>query len=216
MNWNELKQQQLKQFSEEDLQNNRELLSLIQSVTARKKPQPRVKKQPLLPTPHWVIDRYHAAHHEWHIRTHKFLHADGHTYAKQKTPDFTNTNHLSSAIRSWIDWHGGQADQYNVQGRVITTPDKKTITGEVIAGKSVMIKSSATRGATDITGTFRGRSLKIEVKNKYTKDTIKSHQEKYKQKALQSGALHLYATDMATFIHWWDEVVSKQPDLEHF
>jgi hypothetical protein len=215
MNWQQLKQEQLKQFTAEELAENRELLEMIQGI--RRKPVKRKPKAKIQPVSKWVITRYLSAHENWHKQAYKVLHADGHQYIPpKKIPDFTKTNDISNGIRDWIKWHGGQADQYNVQGRLIQTPQMTTITGQVIEGKSVMIKSSATKGATDVTGTYKGRSLKIEVKNKYTKDMIKPEQDKYKQSALKAGALHLYAYDMETFILWWDNVVSNQPDLELF
>ena len=203
----------LAQFTAEELAANKELRELIFAANKRKTP---VRKVKATPTAQWVYDRINTEHEAWSRRAHPHFYADGHSYVPLKPIDYTQTNKIVDGIRDWIKWHGGMADQYNVEGRNITTKSTQTATGEVIEGKTVRIKSSATVGAADITGVYKGRALKIEVKNKYTKDTIKPEQIKYQQKALAAGALHLFCPDMETFITWWDNVVMKAPAMDLF
>jgi hypothetical protein len=201
------------QFTAEELAANKELRELIFAANKRKTP---VRKPKITATEQWVYDRINAAHEMWSRKAHPHFYADGHSYIPLKPIDYTLTNKIVDGIRDWIKWHGGMSDQYNVQGRDITTKSTTTATGQIIAGKTVRIKSSATVGAADITAVFRGRALKIEVKNKYTKDTIKPKQIEYQKKALSAGALHLFCPDMETFITWWDNVVMKAPAMDLF
>lgn len=210
------KEAMLAQFSPEQLAAHKELCDLITAATSRKKPTKRTPKAKLTPVPKWVYDRYYALHRQWFERAHKLMLNDGHAYQPCKKLNFTKTNDITTGIENWIKWSGGQAERTGVEGRTIKTGTYTTATGEKIGGGHIRIKSSGTKGSTDVAGTFRGRSLKVEVKNKYTKDTIKQHQLEYRDKVVAAGALHLFATDMEVFINWWDNVVVKLPDLELF
>ncbi len=200
------KEQMLAQFSADQLAASKELFDLITAATTRKKPTKRKPKAKLLPVPKWVIDRYMKERENWYKRTKATFLNDGHSIPKIQKPDFTKTNVITSAIIDVIKWNGGQAERVMMEGRVMKQED----------GSYKRITASGKKGTTDVTGTFRGRSLKIEVKNKYTKDTIKAAQEKYRKEAEKAGALHLYAIDMETFFHWWDNTVMVLPDLELF
>jgi hypothetical protein len=195
----------LAQFSPEQLAASKELFDLITAATSRKKPVKRKPKAKLLPVPKWVKERYSQERIKYYNRVHATVIADGHSIPKEIPKDFTNTNDISDAIVEIIKWNGGAAERIMMEGRVIEKD-----------GKFIRIKTSGTVGTADISGTFRGRKLAIEVKNKYTKDKVSDAQEKYRKVQQKAGALHLYAIDMETFFHWWDNSVMVLPDLELF
>ncbi len=133
---------------------------------------------------------------------------DGH-YSPGKYPDVKTSNGITTYVVNFINWHGGLAERTGVEGRTISTKDVKTASGAILQGKTVRIKSSGRKGATDISAVIFGKSLKIEIKNKYTHDTIKPKQQEYADKAIKAGALHLFCTDVESFVSWFDKIVKK-------
>jgi hypothetical protein len=153
--------------------------------------------------------RYAEAHYKHYCENYPSVVADE-LYTLPKFPKADSTNGLTMAILNFINWSGGLAERTGTEGRVITTKSVKTASGATIVGKSFRIKSS-NKGATDISVTWRGRTIKIEVKNKATKDTFKKDgkQAEYRDKALRAGAIHYIATDIDSFMLWWDNTIAK-------
>lgn len=154
--------------------------------------------------------RYAAAHYMHYQATLPGIIADGH-YCLPKYPDIKTTNGITRFIIDYTAWHGALSERIGVEGRTIKQKDIKTANGGVIVGKSVRIKSSGKKGSADTSVTFRGYSIKIEIKNIFTKDRMRQPQEEYKQKVQQAGALHFIARDVESFIEWWDKVLTLPP-----
>lgn len=140
---------------------------------------------------------------------------DGH-YTLPKMPDVKTTNGLTTAIMNYVQWTGGLPERYNVEGRTIKQKDIVTASGGILVGKSVRIKSSATKGSADIHITYNGYAIKVEVKNAATKDRMRKDQIEYKAKAQKAGGIYFVATDIEMFITWWDEMRMKIPKTSLF
>jgi len=154
--------------------------------------------------------RYAAAHFKHYEQAHPVIVADGH-YCLPKYPDIKTTNGITKFIIDYTKWHGALSERVGVTGRVIKEKDIITATGQKIIGKSVQVKSSGKKGSSDTHITFNGYSLKVEVKNRYTNDTMKKEQKEYRDTAKQAGALHFIARDVESFIEWWDKVMTLPP-----
>lgn len=119
-------------------------------------------------------------------------------------PVATETNGIEDFIVNWINWSGGFAEKTKVEGLA-----------RMVDGKLQRWKNS-NKGRTDISGSFGNKVLKIEVKNKYTndkwKETIKgkkSPQALYRDKCIAGGETHFIATDIDSFLLWWDNTIAK-------
>jgi hypothetical protein len=130
-----------------------------------------------------------ALHDEWYRVNRPEGYKDGFT---PPCPKFNTakTNDLQAAIILWINYSGGNATRRSTTG----TPRN-------IGGKVILTKTK--RGAADIDATYKGLTLKIEVKNKATKDTLKIEQWVAGQKTIKAGGVWFIATDMEMFVEWW-------------
>jgi hypothetical protein len=131
--------------------------------------------------------RYKEAHLLWYKTNRPLVVAAGH-YLDPKIPEIEKTNGLTDYCVDMINFLGvGRVDRVNV---VTRASDKlvKTESGAVFNDKRYT--RSMRRGTADIIGSIRGTKLNIEIKNKYTKDTMKPHQ--WKEKATAEAALELY------------------------
>lgn len=122
-------------------------------------------------------------------------------------PAITTTNGLTKAIVDIINWSGGMAERTGTEGRA--RPDGNG------AFKRIF---SQNKGACDVSATILSKTVKIEVKNKYTKDRWKEHnadgslsdQAIYRDKVLASGGIHFVAIDIDEFITFWIELLKQQ------
>jgi len=158
--------------------------------------------------------RYAEAHYKMSCEKYPTAIKNG-LYCNPKFPDVKTTNGITTFIINLINWSGGLAERTGTEGRVIKGKDYKTADGGTIVGKTIRIKNSG-KGATDIAVTWKGRTIKIEVKNKHTKDRFKeidtktgkqSKQAEYRDKAIRAGAIHYIATDVDSFLSWWNDLI---------
>jgi len=119
-------------------------------------------------------------------------------------PDATYTPDIEKFIQNFINWQGGKVRKRNTEGLARNC-----------GGKIVRIKN-ANRGEADITGQYRGIYLNIEVKNKFTKDTFKetvkgkqTAQAKERDRCIAAGEVYYIATDIDSFLVWWDNTIAK-------
>ena len=160
-------------------------------------------------------EKYTAAHKSDFEQRYPHAFKDGH-YCLPKMPKVTETNGLTTAIMNYVEWTGGLPERYNVEGRTIKQKDTVTASGGILVGKSVRIKSSATKGSADIHITYNGYAIKVEVKNEATKDRMRADQKEYAVKARKAGGIYFVATNIEMFIEWWDELRDKLPKVELF
>lgn len=114
-------------------------------------------------------------------------------------PNATYTPDIEKFIQNFINWQGGKVRKRNTEGLARN-----------YGGKIVRIKN-ANRGEADLTGQYMGIYLNIEVKNKFTKDKFKegSAQAKERDRCIAAGEIYYIATDIDSFIEWWDNTITK-------
>lgn len=104
------------------------------------------------------------------------------------TPFRDNTaNELTKSIIAFIEVIGGQAERINSMGRQIN-----------VKGQTKWVYSTSTNGTADISATYQGVSIKIEVKA--TKGEKQSEAQKQYQLAIeQAGGIYLIARNFEGF-----------------
>ncbi|MDR7130335.1 hypothetical protein J2X69_002685 [Algoriphagus sp. 4150] len=117
-------------------------------------------------------------------------------HAKKK-PVFreNNANELTKSIIAFFEVIGGHAERINSMGRQL-----------IRDGKPVWVKGAGTDGTADISATWAGRSIKIEVKA--TKGEKQSDKQKqYQERIEQAGGIYLIARNMDGFIYMFFKAV---------
>lgn len=102
-----------------------------------------------------------------------------------------SANKLTECIVKYIELCGGFASRINNQG----TYNKHL-------GR--YIPSTSKRGLADVMGTYRGKSLHIEVK--IGRDKMSEHQEKVRDQVTASGGVYYIARDFESFKAWFDSL----------
>lgn len=117
------------------------------------------------------------------------------------TPNYMDesktTNGLTKCIITLIQMKGWQAERVSSSGRAL---DNTKVVKDVLGkskkiGSSRYIKGTSQNGTADISANIQGRSIKIEVKNKRTKDKLSPAQKKYRDQIEISGGVYYIATD---------------------
>jgi hypothetical protein len=90
-----------------------------------------------------------------------------------------------------INWLGGRAKRINV---VVRTSDKlvKTESGAIFNDKRYT--RSVKKYTADILGSWKGKALNVEIKNKYTGDKMRPGQLEEKRKAEAVGEIYWVIT----------------------
>jgi hypothetical protein len=115
----------------------------------------------------------------------------------------TSANGLTKCIIFWINANGGQAERISNQGQY--REGKKIPVGDSfkqLAGK--WTPGQGTKGTADISATIRGRSVKIEVKQKDKQSEV---QKKYQQSIESAGGIYEIFRDFDSFILWYEKFV---------
>lgn len=106
-------------------------------------------------------------------------------------PNYTDktTNGLTKMVMDFVKFSGGQIERVNVMGRQIKAK----------SGKQIWIPSSTVKGAADLSGIYKGRALKIEVKCAATHDRIRPKQIEYANKVRRAGGIYIVARTFDDF-----------------
>lgn len=123
-------------------------------------------------------------------------------------PNYTDrtSNGLTKCIVDWIEFNGFQAERINSTGRQI---DKRKEIKDSLGncrtiGSVKWVKGSTQVGTADISATIKGRSVKIEVKCKVTKDNYQSKgQKEYQRKIEKAGGVYIIARTFKGFYEWY-------------
>lgn len=113
-------------------------------------------------------------------------------------------NQLTRAIIAFIQLMGGQAERISTTGRAID----RQITFTDVAGRTrtigriEWIPGTGTNGASDISATIKGRSVKIEVK---MKDSQSRDQVSYQKSIEQAGGVYIIARSFDGFLSWYNQ-----------
>ena len=110
-------------------------------------------------------------------------------------------NGLTKCVIDYINFSGGQAERISNTGRYI---DESRIVTDVLGnrkkiGSGKYIKGTGTNGTADISATFKGKSIKIEIK---MKDKQSEVQKEYQQAIERAGGIYFIC-------HTFDEFLDK-------
>jgi len=113
----------------------------------------------------------------------------------------TTANGLTKCVIDYINFIGGQAERISNTGRYI---DESRIVTDVLGnrkkiGSGKYIKGTGTNGTADISATFKGKSIKIEIK---MKDKQSEVQKEYQQAIERAGGIYFIC-------HTFDEFLEK-------
>jgi hypothetical protein len=125
-------------------------------------------------------------------------------------PQYTDktANGLTKCIIEYINLIGGQAERISSTGRYI---DKRKTYVDVIGftrqiGSGEWIKGSGTKGTADISATYNGRSIKIEVK--IGKDRMSEAQHLYRESIEKAGGVYIIAKTFEQFYNDFSSLFS--------
>ena len=129
-------------------------------------------------------------------------------------PKYTDrsANGLTKCVIDFINFRGYQAERVNSMGR---QKDNRTTSTDIFGntrtiGSVQWIKSTSTNGTADISATIKGRSIKIEIKCKATKDYKQSeNQKKYQTKVEQAGGIYILVRNFQGFYDWYNLMIEK-------
>lgn len=133
-----------------------------------------------------------------------------HAYACSRTklpPDYvvrtkyndSTANGLTKCVIDYINLSGGQAERISNTGRYI---DESKIVTDVLGnrkkiGSGKYIKGTGTNGTADISATFKGKSIKIEIK---MKDKQSEAQKEYQQSIERAGGVYFICHNFEEFL----------------
>ena len=133
-----------------------------------------------------------------------------HAYACSRTklpPDYvvrtkyndSTANGLTKCVIDYINLSGGQAERISNTGRYI---DESRIVTDVLGnrkkiGTGKYIKGTGTNGTADISATFKGKSIKIEIK---MKDKQSEVQKEYQQSIERAGGIYFICHNFDEFL----------------
>lgn len=117
----------------------------------------------------------------------------------------TSANSLTKCIIFWINANGGQAERISNQGQYRAGKKIEVGTGEIQYTKELKGKwtpGQGTKGTADISATIRGRSVKIEVKQKDKQSEV---QKQYQQAIESAGGIYEIFRDFDSFVEWYQK-----------
>lgn len=100
-----------------------------------------------------------------------------------------SANDLTKCIVAYITLKGGFASRINTTGVYRSKLKRYTPTAQK-------------KGIADVIGTYKGKSLQIEVK--YGRDKQSQDQRRVEQEQRQAGGLYYLARDFTSFKRWFD------------
>lgn len=118
-----------------------------------------------------------------------------------------SANNLTKCIIFWIKAMGGQAERISNQGQYRAGNKIQVGTGEIAYTKQLPGKwtpGTGTKGTADISATIRGRSVKIEVKQK---DKQSEAQKQYQQSIESAGGIYQIFRDFDSFVLWYEKFI---------
>lgn len=111
----------------------------------------------------------------------------------------STANGLTKCVIDYINLSGGQAERISNTGRYI---DESKIVTDVLGnrkkiGTGKYIKGTGTNGTADISATFKGKSIKIEIK---MKDKQSEAQKEYQQSIERAGGVYFICHNFEEFL----------------
>jgi hypothetical protein len=120
-----------------------------------------------------------------------------------------SANDLTKCVIAWIQFNGGQAERISSQGQYREGAKIQVGSGIMAHTKQLPGKwtpGQSTKGTADISATIRGRSVKIEIKQK---DKQSEAQKQYQQAIENAGGVYIIVRDFDTFVIWYDKFIQS-------
>jgi hypothetical protein len=120
-----------------------------------------------------------------------------------------SANALTKCVIAWIQFNGGQAERISSQGQYREGAKIQVGSGIMAHTKQLPGKwtpGQSTKGTADISATIRGRSVKIEIKQK---DKQSEAQKQYQQAIENAGGVYIIVRDFDSFMVWYDKFIQS-------
>jgi hypothetical protein len=120
-----------------------------------------------------------------------------------------SANALTKCVIAWIQFNGGQAERISSQGQYREGAKIQVGSGIMAHTKQLPGKwtpGQSTKGTADISATIRGRSVKIEIKQK---DKQSEAQKQYQQAIERAGGVYIIVRDFDSFMVWYDKFIQS-------
>ena len=121
----------------------------------------------------------------------------------------SSANSLTNCVIAFVQYMGGQAERISSQGQYREGAKIQVGTGEIAYHKQLPGKwtpGQSTKGTADISATIRGRSVKIEIKQKDKQSDV---QKQYQAAIEKAGGVYIIVRNFDDFVIWYDDFVSK-------
>lgn len=118
-----------------------------------------------------------------------------------------SANSLTKCVIAWIQFMGGQAERISSQGQYREGAKIQVGSGQLAYTKQLPGKwtpGQSTKGTADISATIRGRSVKIEIKQK---DKQSEAQKQYQAAIERAGGVYIIVRDFDSFVEWYESFV---------
>jgi hypothetical protein len=117
-----------------------------------------------------------------------------------KTWSDNSANGLTKCVIDIINYEGYQAERISTQGTYVEGAKIKVGENErQLKGK--YIPTQGTKGSADISATIRGRSVKIEIKQKDRQSEV---QKQYQEAIERAGGIYIIVRNFDEFVEWFD------------
>jgi hypothetical protein len=116
-----------------------------------------------------------------------------------------SANALTKCVIAWIQFMGGQAERISSQGQYREGAKIPVGSGIMAHTKQLPGKwtpGQSTKGTADISATIRGRSVKIEIKQK---DKQSEAQKQYQQAIENAGGVYIIVRNFDDFVVWYEQ-----------
>jgi hypothetical protein len=116
-----------------------------------------------------------------------------------------SANALTKCVIAYITYKGGQAERISSQGQYREGAKIQVGTGEIAYHKQLPGKwtpGQSTKGTADISSTIRGRSVKIEIKQKDQQSEV---QKQYQAAIERAGGVYIIVRNFDEFVVWYEQ-----------
>jgi hypothetical protein len=114
-----------------------------------------------------------------------------------------SANALTKCVIAYITYKGDQAERISSQGQYREGAKIQVGTGEIAYHKQLPGKwtpGQSTKGTADISSTIRGRSVKIEIKQKDKQSDV---QKQYQAAIERAGGVYIIVRSFDEFVVWY-------------
>ena len=116
-----------------------------------------------------------------------------------------SANSLTQCVIAYITFMGGQAERISSQGQYREGAKIPVGTGELAHTRQLPGKwtpGQSTKGTADISSTIRGRSVKIEIKQKDQQSEV---QKQYQASIERAGGVYIIVRTFDEFVVWYEQ-----------